>query len=60
MALLAKGKWPLLQSTSLYHTANLDAVTVAHLSSANWPLLHSLNSSDVIFKAAMFGELAHL
>ena len=38
MALLAKGNWPVLMDIRLSHNPTLDAVVIAHLSAAKWPL----------------------
>ena len=59
MALLANGNWPLLKDIQLNENPALDAVAVAHLSAANWPL-QTLELSCMPFTSAMAAELAKL
>ena len=59
MAVLAKGNWPLLRDISFNSNSTLDAVALAHLSTANWPL-ETLWCSYVPFTTGMAAELAKL
>lgn len=59
LALLAKGNWPLLVVIALSFDPTMDAIAIAHLSAANWPL-KSLSISNTPFSADMAAELTDL
>ena len=59
MALLAKGNWPSLTSVTLSFDPTVDAVAIAHLSAANWPI-EVLDIDDTSFSTDMAAELAGL
>ena len=59
MASLAKGNWPLLNAVDLNCNPTMDAVAIAHLSAANWPLA-ILMMLDTPVSANMAIELADL
>ena len=59
IAMLAKGNWPSLTSIILSLDPPVDAIAIAHLSAANWPI-EVLEIEDTSFNTEMAAELADL